>query len=130
MEGQYATGTIERGASQPEKGFIDRERLKGLAQAPAPSENDLERILGHALKLRGLGIDEVATLLRVGDAGQRERILNAAMKVKESIYGRRMVFFAPLYIGNTCSNNCLYCGFRKDNKELVRAVLNTREIEE
>ena len=71
----------------------------------------------------------MARLLRVSDAASRARILDAAMRVKEAIYGRRMVFFAPLYIGNTCSNNCLYCGFRKDNADLVRAVLDTKEIE-
>jgi 2-iminoacetate synthase len=130
MEGQNATGTTMREKAQLEKSFIDREKLKSLADAPAPAADQLEKILRHALELHGLGIEEVATLLRVGDASQRARILDAAMKVKEAIYGRRMVFFSPLYIGNTCSNNCLYCGFRKDNKELVRAVLNTREIEE
>ncbi|MGB9619359.1 MAG: [FeFe] hydrogenase H-cluster radical SAM maturase HydG, partial [Armatimonadota bacterium] len=29
---------------------------------------------------------------------------------------------------NVCANNCLYCGFRKDNKELVRRVLTLDEI--
>ncbi len=111
------------------RGFIDRDRLISFAKAPAPSEAEFERILTHALELQGLGIEEVARLIRVGDAGQRARILDAAMKVKEAIYGRRMVFFAPLYIGNTCSNNCLYCGFRRDNKDLVRAVLGKAEIE-
>jgi 2-iminoacetate synthase len=129
MEGTSATGTRVREPSI-EKGFIDRGKLRGLAAAPAPAAAELERILRHASELRGLGIEEAAALLRVGGASERARVLDAAMKVKEAIYGRRMVFFAPLYIGNACSNNCLYCGFRKDNKELVRAVLTPREIEE
>ncbi|MFN3307187.1 MAG: [FeFe] hydrogenase H-cluster radical SAM maturase HydG, partial [Candidatus Kapaibacteriota bacterium] len=40
------------------------------------------------------------------------------------------VLFAPLYISNYCSNNCLYCGFRIDNKELERKVLSIGEIKE
>jgi 2-iminoacetate synthase len=113
----------------PKQGFIDRKRLISYTEASAPSEAELDAILAHALELHGLGIEEVARLIRVADAGQRKRILEAAMQVKEAIYGRRMVFFAPLYIGNTCSNNCLYCGFRRDNKDLVRAVLGKAEIE-
>ena len=27
-----------------------------------------------------------------------------------------MVLFAPLYISNYCINNCVYCGYRRDNK--------------
>ncbi|MDA8426789.1 MAG: [FeFe] hydrogenase H-cluster radical SAM maturase HydG [Treponema sp.] len=113
----------------PKHGFIDRDRLMSYAEASAPGEAELDAILAHALELHGLGIEEVARLIRVSDSGQRARILDAAMQVKEAIYGRRMVFFAPLYIGNTCSNNCLYCGFRRDNKDLVRAVLGKAEIE-
>jgi len=128
MESHMETTTETRG-SRIEKTFIDVGKLRGLAQAPGPARAELDRILDRALELHGLDIEEVAGLLRVGDAVSRARVLDAAMKVKEAIYGRRMVFFAPLYIGNTCSNNCLYCGFRRDNKELVRAVLDTGEIE-
>jgi 2-iminoacetate synthase len=121
----------ERGARQAEagSGFIDRAKLASLAKAPAPTAAELDAILAHALEFRGLGIEEVARLIAVTEAGDRARILEAARTVKEAIYGRRMVFFAPLYLGNVCSNNCLYCGFRRDNKDLVRAVLGKAEIE-
>lgn len=119
--------------AQPEtrkgENFIDREKLISLSKAPEPREAELEAILGHALDLGGLGIEEVSRLLAVTEAGDRARILETAKTVKEAIYGRRMVFFAPLYIGNTCSNNCLYCGFRQDNKDIVRTVLGKAEIE-
>lgn len=129
MEGLREIETTARRETKAEKSFIDPDKLKGLADASAPTDAELDKILNHALELHGLGIEEVSRLLRVGDALGRRRVLDAAMRVKEAIYGRRMVFFAPLYIGNTCSNNCLYCGFRKDNTELVRAVLDTNEIE-
>jgi 2-iminoacetate synthase len=48
--------------------------------------------------------------------------------VKNEIYGNRLVLFAPLYISNLCSNECLYCAFRARNKELVRRALNPDEI--
>ncbi|HTX74536.1 MAG TPA: [FeFe] hydrogenase H-cluster radical SAM maturase HydG [Rectinemataceae bacterium] len=117
------------GARPAGAGFIDKDKLRSLAEAPAPGDSELDAILRHADKLQGLGIEEVARLIRVQGQAQRDRILETAMRVKEAIYGRRMVFFAPLYVGNTCSNNCLYCGFRRDNKDLVRAVLGKDEIE-
>ncbi|NMD16717.1 MAG: [FeFe] hydrogenase H-cluster radical SAM maturase HydG, partial [Bacteroidales bacterium] len=36
--------------------------------------------------------------------------------------------FAPLYIGNKCTNNCQYCGFRTSNKAAVRKTLTDDEI--
>jgi 2-iminoacetate synthase len=57
-----------------------------------------------------------------------DRLWQAARDVKEAIYGNRLVLFAPLYIANHCSNDCLYCGFRKSNKELTRVALTMEQI--
>jgi 2-iminoacetate synthase len=55
-------------------------------------------------------------------------VLGAARQVKEGIYGRRMVLFAPLYASNECDNNCLYCAFRRDNRDLARRTLSREQI--
>jgi 2-iminoacetate synthase len=55
-------------------------------------------------------------------------IWQTAHKIKEDIYGNRLVLFAPLYVANHCANNCLYCGFRRDNKELNRVALTMEQI--
>lgn len=123
----------EPGTGQAEarvaSGFIDRDKLASLATAPEPTASELEAILARALELHGLGLEEVARLAAVRKPEDRARVLEAARTVKEAIYGRRMVFFAPLYLGNVCANNCLYCGFRRDNRDIVRAVLGKAEIE-
>ena len=59
-----------------------------------------------------------------------QKLFDAANYVKETIYGRRVVLFAPLYISSYCTNNCLYCGFRVANKEIQRSTLSKSEIEE
>ena len=38
------------------------------------------------------------------------------------------MLFAPLYVSNLCSNDCLYCAFRVRNKELKRRALTQDEI--
>ena len=60
-------------------------------------------------------MEEVAALLAITDPEARGRLFAAAREVKEAIYGRRLVLFAPLYASNECTNNCLYCAFRRDN---------------
>ena len=51
-----------------------------------------------------------------------------AKQLKETIYGKRIVLFAPLYASNYCNNNCVYCAFRRDNKEIKRKLLTTDEV--
>lgn len=43
-------------------------------------------------------------------------------------FARRIVLFAPLYMSNVCVNNCLYCGFRRDNALLERRILGSEEV--
>jgi 2-iminoacetate synthase len=108
--------------------FIDRDKLRSLADTHEPSDSIVNEILNEALKMKGLGLNDVAALLNVKKKTTIQKLLEAAGKVKEEIYGKRIVLFAPLYTGNQCSNNCLYCGFRKDNKKLERVVLNMEQI--
>ncbi len=114
--------------NKKEKPFIDRDKLYGLIEGRAPTESELDSILNKSLDFKGLNLGEVASLLRARDPLQIHRIMEAARIVKEHIYGRRLVFFAPIYTGNVCVNNCLYCAFRSDNKTLTRKVLSMPEI--
>lgn len=41
----------------------------------------------------------------------RKKIFAMARKIKEAIYGKRIVMFAPLYVSNYCINGCKYCGY-------------------
>ena len=100
-----------------------------LAAAAPPDDARLDDLLAKAASLVGLNAPETAELLAVRAPGQLERLFAAARQVKEGIYGQRMVLFAPLYLSNYCLNNCLYCGFRRDNVDLVRKALSPAEIE-
>lgn len=99
-----------------------------LAETVPPDDSRLDDLLAKARSLVGLTVAETAELLAAATPAQQEAILGTARGVKEGIYGKRMVLFAPLYLSNYCLNNCLYCGFRKDNTELVRKALSPDEI--
>ncbi|MBQ4377475.1 MAG: [Bacteroidales bacterium] len=110
--------------------FIDRDKLYGLLDNNAPTEGQLNDILNKARLLKGLDLHDVAKLLCVENETDIKKILDTAHYCKEEIYGKRLVFFAPIYTGNACVNNCVYCGFRKDNLKLKRKVLTMDEIEQ
>ena len=110
--------------------FIDRDKLYSMIEGASPSKAELSTILDKALQLKGLSMEEVAVLLRVVNHEDIRSIMETAKVVKEEIYGKRLVLFAPLYTGNVCVNNCVYCAFRKDNKQIVRKVLDMNELEE
>ena len=72
--------------------------------------------------------EDVAGLMAVHSQDLLDELFHTAKSVKEEIYGNRIVLFAPLYISNLCSNECLYCAFRRSNKEAIRRALNPDEI--
>lgn len=108
--------------------FIDRAALTRLATRPEAGVEEIDEILSRATELKGLGLEDAAALLSVRRPEQIRRIMAAAEQAKLAIYGKRMVMFAPLYTGNHCINNCLYCGFRRDNRRLTRRKLSLEEI--
>lgn len=108
--------------------IVDEEIEKLLANAIAPSKSRVLEIITKAEKLKGLTPEETAVLLQTEDEELIELIWHTARTIKEAIYGNRLVIFAPLYIANLCANNCLYCGFRRDNKELQRVALTMEQI--
>jgi len=110
--------------------FICEDKIsKILEKTQAASKKDAEEIIKKSLGFKGLSPEETAVLLQSNDSSVRQNLFNAANFVKETIYGKRLVLFTPLYITNECVNNCLYCGFRRGNKSLKRKTLNLKEIE-
>ncbi|MFH0882907.1 MAG: [FeFe] hydrogenase H-cluster radical SAM maturase HydG [bacterium] len=99
-----------------------------LASKADSSAEHVREILSKARELHGLGSHEVAVLAGISDPELMGELFLAARYVKETIYGRRLVLFAPLYISNLCENECLYCAFRARNRELTRRSLTQDEI--
>ena len=108
----------------------DTHIIEILDKAKKPDAHRVREIIEKSKELKGLAPEEVAILLQTEDKDLTAEILSTARTVKREIYGNRLVLFAPLYISNYCSNNCLYCGFRADNKELERKALTMDEIAE
>jgi len=88
----------------------------------------IREVLAKALELKGLNDEEIASLSAISDPDLLKEMFDTARKVKEEIYGKRLVLFAPLYVSNLCKNECLYCAFRRSNKLVRRKALNQEEV--
>lgn len=113
--------------------FIDDEAIRKtleLKSSPTPEETRdvIEKARANTPTGAMLSPAETAVLINTRDPQLWEQIFATADWIKKTVYGNRIVLFAPLYLSNTCVNNCAYCGFRQANAELERKILNPAEV--
>lgn len=109
--------------------FIPEGRIfELLEKTKNPDPKRVREILRKSLEKNRLDPEETATLLNVEDEELLAEMFEAARKLKEEVYGNRIVLFAPLYIGNACVNDCVYCGFRSSNTLVQRITLTEDQI--
>ncbi|NLY89521.1 MAG: [FeFe] hydrogenase H-cluster radical SAM maturase HydG, partial [Firmicutes bacterium] len=110
--------------------FINEEWINSLLQeAVDPEPQKIRGILAKSRSKERLEPEETAALLQVEDPELLAEMYQLAGEVKNSVYGNRIVFFAPLYVGNKCINNCIYCGFRRTNEAVQRHTLSLDELD-
>ncbi len=110
------------------KPFIDAEEIQDYLNKAKPSPERVREIIAKSLDKNRLTLEETAVLLNADDPELIEEIKQGARKLKEKVYGQRIVLFAPLYIGNLCINNCAYCGYKASNKQMKRITLDKQEL--
>lgn len=119
MEKKLTNGAID---------FIDDKLFHNLINNTKEDLPKIREILAKSKTKQALTLEETATLLAIKSPEAREELFDTAKELKRSIYGNRIVLFAPLYIGNYCINNCKYCGFRSSLTKAVRKTLTEKEI--
>jgi 2-iminoacetate synthase len=111
--------------------FIDERIIQSHLETKSRyGAEQVREVIAKARELKGLDSAEIATLLQCNDPTGLEEMFYAAREVKESIYGKRLVLFSPLYISNLCQNDCQYCAFRVRNQNIQRRALTQEEIAE
>lgn len=110
--------------------FIDHEYIeKILEEAKNATKEEINAVLERANKRDGLSYEDIAVLLQAEDEEDLKEIYKLAGEIKDSIYGKRVVMFAPLYVSDYCVNNCVYCGYQRCN-EFGRRKLTMEEVRE
>jgi 2-iminoacetate synthase len=107
--------------------FIDEPHLQRLLTGK-PERGQVGDVIAKSMAKEPLELDETAVLLRAEESEQIEMIFDAARQLKRDVYGNRIVLFAPLYIGNECTNDCQYCAFRRSNRDVERRTLTPEDI--
>ena len=113
--------------------FIDDGEIKSTMEYAQANKNNralIESLLDKAAGGRGLNHREAAVLLESDQEDLKQRMFALAKRIKEKIYGNRIVMFAPLYLSNYCVNGCTYCPFHALNKTMPRKKLSQKEIEQ
>jgi 2-iminoacetate synthase len=105
--------------------FINAEEIARILEQhlqPAPSR--VREVLSKAKEMKGLNLEDVAVLTHISDPMQLFDLFETANHIKEKIYGKRLVIFAPLYI----SNENAYGSFRTGINSQVQKTLTQPEI--
>ncbi len=110
--------------------FIDDNLLHSLINNTKEDKERYRSIFAKSKSKQALTLEETACLLAIKSKEGLDELYSTARDLKRSIYGNRIVLFAPLYVGNSCVNNCKYCGFRAEAKGTIRRTLSGRELEE
>ncbi|MBO7306050.1 MAG: [FeFe] hydrogenase H-cluster radical SAM maturase HydG [Bacteroidales bacterium] len=110
--------------------FIDDDKLHWLIDNTKEDLPRAREIFAKSLSKQPLTVEETAVLLAIESKEGLEELFETAKKLKRTVYGNRIVLFAPLYIGNLCVNNCKYCGFKNSSKETIRKTLSGKELVE
>jgi len=88
-----------------QKPFIDALEIETFLNEAVSTKEEVLRIIAKSLDKNRLSMPEVAVLLKTEDPELVELIKQGAKELKKKVYGNRIVLFAPLYVGNLCSNN-------------------------
>jgi thiazole biosynthesis protein ThiH len=95
------------------------------AEIMAMTAADVER----ALVKERLDDRDFMALVSPAAAPYLEQMARRSRKITEQRFGKTISIFIPLYITNSCTNSCVYCGFNRHNK-LNRVILTPEEIEQ
>jgi 2-iminoacetate synthase len=110
------------------KPFIDPDEIWSYLNKTKPDKKRVREVIAKSLDKHRLTMEETAILINSVGKDLADEIKHGARELKEKVYGNRIVLFAPLYVGNRCTNNCQYCGFRTSNKDAIRKTLSDKEI--
>jgi 2-iminoacetate synthase len=110
------------------KNFIDENEIWNFLHNAKTDAETIRSIVAKAVAKDRLNMEEVASLVMCEDKGLIDEIKQAAIDLKNKVYGNRIVLFAPLYVGNLCANNCEYCGFKAKNKDQKRVTLSNEKL--
>ena len=93
------------------------ERIMSMTDA------DVRRALGKSR----CDVEDFMAMISPAAAPYLEQMAALSQKYTRERFGKTINMFIPIYITNSCSNSCVYCGFHVENK-IKRIILKEDEI--
>ena len=75
-----------------------------------------------------LSPEELGVLISPVASQRLEEMAAIAKSLTDRRFGKTISLYIPMYVGNACTNKCVYCGFNHDN-QFTRKILDLKEIE-
>ncbi|MBU1699277.1 MAG: 2-iminoacetate synthase ThiH [Candidatus Eisenbacteria bacterium] len=122
--------------SEPWPGNLLTSALaRHMDQGPALSKerraavgaDEVEEILDGLAAGETLSNDGLEKLLASAADPYRSRLVEQATAMTRRVFHNEILLYAPLYLSNSCTNLCVYCGFNYKNP-LPRVTLSPQEI--
>lgn len=85
------------------------------------------KTVADILEQKEFSADDLRVLLGAREFN-RKLLFEKARFVKEAVVGKKVYFRGLIEFSNVCSKNCLYCGIRKGNRNVVRYNATDEEI--
>ena len=93
------------------------------ARILAKTDADVRR----ALSKEHCDVEDFMALISPAAEPYLETMARLSKKYTEERFGRTISMFVPLYLTNSCTNSCVYCGFHISNP-MKRTILTEEEI--
>lgn len=103
---------------------------------------DQEKLIKEVIDQRshenGLDSQSSALLLQLLDTKDRdidknfrlrEIVTKSARALRQQLYGNDVAVMVPIEISSFCASNCSFCGWRSDNKDMVRLKVSPQGVE-
>ena len=81
----------------------------------------------HALDQPKCNLEDFKALISPAAEPYLEQMAQKSMLETQKRFGKTIQLYVPLYLSNTCSNSCVYCGFSHKNK-IERVTLSEGQI--
>jgi 2-iminoacetate synthase len=106
--------------------FYDVSRRYSWEALGREIEHRTVRDVERALAARSPSLDDLMSLISPAAEPLLEEMAQRAHRLTVQRFGRVVQLFAPLYLSNVCTNQCVYCGFNSANR-IVRLTLTPEE---
>lgn len=88
----------------------------------------MKKIVDNLVQRKTVSDHELKELILRENKEISEYLFDAARKVRESVYGRKVYIRGLIEVSSYCKNNCYYCGIRCENHHADRYRLNDDAI--